>query len=101
MVNCKNCGCSVFGRPLFCRHCGYPMAVARWVPWPRQWRPASPLKFWNAVMVSSLVLVAVAAVGIAFHVHLGLSSLYCGYLFVLSLPVFFWADLGSQKCLRG
>ncbi len=100
MVNCKNCGCSVLGKALFCCHCGYPMGVARWIPWPRQWRPTSPLKFWKAMIVSSLVLAVVAAIGIVVHAHRGLPCLYCGYPFVLSLPVYFWAYLGSQKCLR-
>lgn len=94
MVKCKNCGCSVIDTASFCYHCGYPAAVARWIPWPRRWRPASPLKFWKAIMGSSLVLALVATIGIVVHADSGLPCLYCGSLFALSLPVFFWAYLG-------
>jgi ribosomal protein L37E len=99
MVKCENCGRSVFVKALFCCHCGYPMAVTRWIPWPRQWRSASPLKFWKAMRVSSIVLIVVAAIGIVTHVHRGLPCIYCGYLFALSLLVYFWVYLGSEMSL--
>ncbi len=99
MVKCDNCGCKVFGKALFCCHCGYPMAAARLIPWPRQLWPVSPRQFWKVTMRLSLLLAAVAAIGIVVHAHRGLPCLYCGYPFVLSLPIYFWAYLGSEKCL--
>ena len=100
MGKCKNCGRKVFGDALLCCHCGYPITVARVIPWPRQLWPVAPQQFWKATMLLSLLLGIVSATGIVVHAQRGLSCLYYVYPFALSLVVFFWADLSSRKSLR-
>lgn len=100
MVECKNCGRKVIADGLLCCHCGYPLKVARVIPWPRQHWPVAPQQFWKMMMVLSLLLAILSATGFVFHVHRGLPCLYCVYPFVLSLVMFIWVDLGSRKNLR-
>ncbi len=100
MVKCKNCGRKLSGKTLFCCHCGYPMAVARAIPWPRQLWPVVPQQFWKVTIQLSLLMAIMAAIGILVQVHRGLSCLYCGYPLILALTLFLWAYLGSRKRLR-
>jgi hypothetical protein len=100
MVNCKSCSGKVSGSTLFCCHCGYPAAVARIVPWPRQLWPVVPQQFWKATMMLSLLVALVAAIGIVLHPRIGLPCLFWGYPFALGLTVYMWAYLGSEACRR-
>ncbi len=100
MVKCKNCGRKAVNDSLLCCHCGYPMTIAKVIPWPRQLWPVVPQQFWKAIIVLSLLLATLAATGIFVYAQRGLSCLYFSYSFALSLVVFFWADLGSRKSLR-
>jgi len=100
MVKCKNCGRKILGDALLCCHCGYPLTVARAIPWPRQLWPVAPQQFWKATMLLSLLVAIMTVIGIVVHVQRGLPFLYLIYPFALSLVVFCWAELGSRKSLR-
>lgn len=100
MGKCKNCERKVCDDAMLCCHCGYPITVARVVPWPRQHWPVKPQQFWKAIMLVSLLFAILSAVGTLVNVFRGLSCLYFGYLLLLTLSVFFWAYLGSRQSLR-
>lgn len=100
VAKCRNCGRKVPGSDLLCCHCGYPLALARAIPWPRWLWPLAPQQFWSLVMALSLLLAFVSAVGILFHASHGLPCLYCGYSLMLALTLYVWAFLGSRKSLR-
>lgn len=100
MTKCRNCERKVVDDSLLCCHCGYPITIAKLVPWPRQLWPVAPQQFWKMMMVLSLLLAILSATGFLVHVHRGLPCLYCFYPFALSLVMFFWVDLGSRKSLR-
>lgn len=100
MVNCKNCGRKVLGDGLLCCHCGYPLMVARLIPWSRKLWSMAPQQFWKVTILLSLLVAIATMTGIVVHIRRGLPFLYLIYLFALSLVIFFWADLGSRKNLR-
>lgn len=100
MGKCKNCGCRVNGKALFCCYCGYPMEVFRVIPWPWQFGPVEPQRFWKVGMGLFLLLGAVAGIGIMVHAHLGLPCTYCAITFALSLVATLWAYLGAQMGCR-
>ncbi len=100
MVKCKNCGRKAVDDSLLCCHCGYPMTIAKVIPWPRKLWPVAPQTFWKTMMALSLFLATLSAAGIYVCAQSGISCLYLIYPFALSLVVFCWADLGSRKNLR-
>ncbi len=100
MTECKNCGGAVLVDVLICNQCGYPIAIAKIVPWPKERWPITPSMFWKGTIRISLLLAFVALIGIFQRTLVNLSSLYFGYLLAFSLIAFLWAYLGSQAGRR-
>jgi len=100
MVKCMNCGRKVSGHYLVCCHCGYPVAVARVIPWPPRLWSAAPQKFWNTTMLVSLFFALLSAFGILVPGHFGLTYLDCAFLLLSALSFFVLAYVGSRRELR-
>lgn len=100
MVKCKNCARKVPGEDLVCCHCGYPLAVAKVIPWPRRLWPIAPQQFWKVAMLGSLFLALFFASAMLACDKLGFTSLDCAYPLLMALSAFVWAYVGSRKSLR-